>query len=123
MTPYTLFAVIIYARLLLAFRAAPLKARAVFYPDINSSCCRIKLNFGHFPWTTKAKNGLIKFRISHWPPPSKEFASPILQHEQNQPQYIDTPTENCEEPKRKRKKKNEKKKFLIFDGFLMALST
>ena len=41
--------------LLLAFLAFPLKAKAIFYPDINSSCCRIKLNFGHFPWTSKAR--------------------------------------------------------------------
>jgi len=65
MTPYTLFTVIIYAYFLLAFWAAPLETRAVFYPDINSTRFRIKLNFGYFPWITKPKKGFIKFRISH----------------------------------------------------------
>jgi hypothetical protein len=83
MAPYTLFAVIVYPHFLLAFGAAPLETRTVFYPDINSTTCRIKLNFGYFPWGTEPKKGFIKFRISHWLPPSNKVTNAILQHRSN----------------------------------------
>jgi len=76
MAPYPFFAVIIYAYFILTLRAVPLDAWAVLHPHIHSASPRIKLNLAHFPGITESKQGLIKFRISHWHPPPERTSRP-----------------------------------------------